>query len=104
MYKDKKGQMSLDLVGKILITVLVLALIAVAMFAGFDAIQNSGIFTAASASANNTDVIITNVTDGATAFFGNIPAILSILGIVAIMTGLAILIVVVKRSNSGGGL
>lgn len=101
---SKRGQMSLDLVGKILVAALVLTVTAIAIFLAMDALQGSNLFTANSASDNATDNIIGNVTDGTESFFENIPTILTILGVVAIMTGIAILIVVVKRSGQGGGL
>ncbi|GAH51207.1 unnamed protein product [marine sediment metagenome] len=105
--KSKKGQVGLEGITKFIVGALVLAVTVIAVFLALTSLQNAGIFTAGSQAANDTDLIIGNVTTGATQFFTFIPTILTLLGVVLLMIAIAVLIVVVRRAGgagTGGGL
>jgi len=98
---DKRGVLGLDTVRAVLITLLTLAVTCIAVFLALVSLQNAGIFTTSSASANNTNNIINNITGGATNFFTYVPTIFTILGVVVIILVVSIIIVAVSRFQTG---
>ena len=102
--KNKKGAVveTLRLVGAVILTLLTLAVITIAVFLALSSLQNAGIFTAGSQSANDTNVIIKNITTGTTNFFAQIPTIMTILGIVALIGAIVLIIYFVSRMGGGG--
>lgn len=103
---DKRGVLGLETVGSVIITLLVLAVTAIAVFLALVSLQNANLFTTASASANNTNYIINNITGGTTTFFNNIPTIMTILGAVVIILAVTLILFAVYRfsNRSEGGL
>ena len=106
MTKGKKAQVGLDIVKGVIMTLLILGVLAVAVFLALTSLQNSGIFTAGSTGQNNTNAVVNNITGGTVTFFTYIPTIMSILAVVVIIAAVAILIFYVKgfegRETAGG--
>lgn len=101
LMKSKKGVLGLDIVKQVIFTLLVLAVVAIALFLALTSLNNAGIFTANSKAANDTNLIINNITSGTTTFFGNIPTIMTILGVVIIIAAITIIIAYVSRFGGG---
>ena len=66
-------------------------------------LQDSNLFTAGSQAANDTDIIINNITTGTTNFFGNIPTVFTILGAVVIILAVTLILFAVNRFSQGSG-
>lgn len=106
-FYQKKGVLGLDTARDVMIFLLTLAVVAIAVFLALVSLQNSNLFTANSVSANNTNLIINNITTATTMFFANIPTVFSILGAVVIILAVSLILVAVGRfgsSASGGSL
>lgn len=88
---------SLNLVGAVILALLTIAVIAIAVFLALTSLQNAGIFTAGSQADNDTDNIINNITKGTTNFFTQIPTIMTILGVVALIGAVVLIIFFVSR-------
>jgi hypothetical protein len=105
---NKKGAVveTLKIVGAVILTLLTIAVITIAVFLALTSLQNAGIFTAGSQSANQTNNIINNITVGATGFYTQIPTIFTILGVVALISAVVLIIYFVSRLGGGksGGL
>ena len=101
--KDKRGILGLDTVKAVIITLLTLAVIAIACFLALVSLQNANIFTTGSTAANQTNYIINNITGGTTAFFNNVPTFFTLLGVVVLILIIAIVIVAVTRFSPGMG-
>lgn len=100
--KDKKGLLGLDTVKGVLISLLVLAVIAIAVFLALVSLRDAGIFTAGSSEKNATTDIIENVTTGAGKFFKQVPTFFTLLGVVVLILIISIVIVAVTRFQAGG--
>ena len=101
MKKDKRGVLGLETVGSVIITLLVLAVISIAVFLALDSLNTAGLFTAGSQSANDTTNLINNITSGTTDFFSNIPTVMTILGAVVIILAVVLIILAVGRISGG---
>lgn len=101
--KSKKGVLGLDDVKSVMLTLLVLAVVAIALFLALVNLQNAGLFTTGSQAANDTNLVINNITRGTTQFFGNVPTIFTVLGAVVIITAVVLIIVAVTRINNAAG-
>ena len=99
---NKKGVLGLNLVGSVIMTLLTLAVITIAVFLALTSLNNAGIFTAGTQTANDTNTIINNITSGTTSFFKQIPTIMTVLGVVVLILAVAIIIVAVRRFGGGG--
>lgn len=99
---NNRGQ-AIALINSTTGALLTLAVLMIAVFLALVSLQDSSIFTAGSQAKNDTDLIINNITSGATTFAGNIPTVFSILGAVLIISAIVILIVIIRRANFGGG-
>lgn len=99
----KKGVLGLDTVKVVLISLLVLAVIAIAVFLALVSLRDAGIFVTGSQEKNDTNAIISNITSGATNFFKNVPTFFTLLGVVVLILIIAIVIVAVTRFTGGGG-
>lgn len=99
--KKKRGQLGLDVVRNVMLTMMTLAVIGVAIFLALVSLQNANIFTSGSAADNSTDNIINNVTGSVENFFSNTPTIFAILVVVVIILAIAIVIGVVSRFGGG---
>ena len=82
---------------------LVIAVITIAVFLALTSLQNANIFTAGSQTANQTNNIINNITVGTTGFFTQIPTIMTILGVVALISAVVLIIFYVTRMGGSGG-
>ena len=98
---SKKAILGLDTAKAVIVSLLTLAVIAIAVFLALVSLQNANIFTANSAAANNTGYIIGNITSGTTTFFSYIPTVFTLLGVVVIILVIAIVIVAVTRFQPG---
>lgn len=99
--RDKSAVLGLDTVQAVIVTLLVLAVVAIAVFLALVSLQGAGLFTAGSQAANDTDNIINNITSGTTDFFENIPTVMTILGAVVIILAVVLIIVAVGRIRAG---
>lgn len=102
MLKNRKGALGLDTVKIVLMSLLVLAVIAIAVFLALVSLRDAGIFTASSYEDNQTDNIIGNITYGSTNFFKQVPTFFTLLGVVVLILIIAIVIVAVSRFQGGG--
>ena len=100
--KDKRGVLGLDTVRLVLISLLTIAVIAIAVFLALVSLRDAGIFTDGSQEENDTSSIIGNITSGSVNFFKQIPTIFTLLGVVVIILVIAIVIVAVSRFGGGG--
>ena len=98
---DKKGVLGLETTRVVLISLLTLAVIAIAVFLALVSLRDAGIFTAGSQEKNQTDTIISNITTGSTNFFKQIPTVFTLLGVVLIILVVAIVIAAVARFGGG---
>ena len=104
---NKKGAYGIDVVSNVMMSLFILVLLAVAVFAGISAINNSSIFTSGSAEKNDTAMITGNLTSATTSFFSNSGTFFSILAVVIIMIFLGLMIasvVMFSRGRKEGGL
>ncbi len=99
---SKKGVLGLDTTKAVMISLLVLAVVAIAIFLALVSLRDSGIFVADSIEENYTSDIIGNITYGATKFFANVPTFFVLLGVVVLILIIAIVIVAVSRFQTGG--
>lgn len=103
--KDKRGVLGFETAKEVILTLLVLAVMVIAVFLALTTLNNAGIFTAGSQSANDTNMVINNITTGTVKFFGYIPTIFTILAIVVIILAIALILFAVNRfGGREGGL
>lgn len=100
---NKRGILGLDTVKAVILSLLVIAVVAIAVFLALTSLQNANIFTAGSTAANQTNAIIGNVTTGTASFFGQVPTFFVLLGVVVLILIIAIVIVAVSRFGGGVG-
>lgn len=100
--KQKRGVLGLDTTRVVLISLLTLAVIAIAVFLALVSLRDAGIFTAGSLEKNQTNDIISNITGGSVNFFKQIPTVFTLLGVVLIILVIAIVIAAVSRFGGGG--
>ncbi len=100
---QKKGVLGLDTARDVMIFLLSLAVVAIACFLALVSLQNSNLFATGTAAANNTNLIISNITYGTTQFFTNIPTIFTILGAVVIILAVSLILVAVGRFGATAG-
>ena len=98
---NKRGVLGMDTVAEVIVFLLTLAVTAIAVFLAMVSLQNANLFTAGSVSANNTNAVINNVTNGTTSFFGNIPTIMTILGAVVIILAVTLILFAVSKFSGG---
>lgn len=99
---NKKGVLGLELSRSVIVTLLVLAVTAIAVFLALVSLQDAGIFTANSQAANDTDLIIGNITTGVVAFFDFTPTWMILLGVAVLIAIIAIVIFAVTRLEGKG--
>lgn len=99
--KSKKGVLGFETAKEVILTLLVLAVMVIAVFLALSTLNNAGIFTSGSQSANDTNLIISNITTGTTNFFSYIPTIFTILAIVVIILAIALILFAVNRFSGG---
>lgn len=97
---NKRGVFGLDVVGDTMSQLLVLAILAVSVILALVTLQNSNLFTANSAPANQTTLIVNNVTAGLTGFFGNSGTFFNILAAVVILLFISLVIYAVARFSN----
>lgn len=100
--KNKKGALGLDTTKTVMISLLTLAVIAIAVFLALVSLRDAGIFSSGSLEDNQTTDIIANITYGGTRFFQNVPTFFILLGVVVLILIIAIVIVAVSRFSAGG--
>lgn len=98
---NRKGVLGLDTVTAVIVTLLILAVTAIAVFLALTSLQDANLFTAGSQAANDTDQLINNITSGTTDFFANIPTVMAILGAVIIILAVVLIIIAVGRIRGG---
>lgn len=100
----KKGILGLETVGGVIKALLILAVLSIAVFLALVSLQNAGIFTDGSQSANDTDNVINNITSGTTDFFSNVPTFMTLLAVAVILLIIGLVIVAVNRFSGGASL
>lgn len=103
LMKNKRGMLGLETVKGVMISLLVIAVIAIAVILALVSLRDSGIFTTGSAEANGTTNIINNITTGIISFFKNVPTFFVLLGVVVLILIIAIVIYSVSRFGDGRG-
>ncbi len=101
--KNKRGQLGLDTVKSVMVAFLILAVLSIAIILALVSLRDSNIFTANSQEANDTTVIVNNISAALVDFFSNTGTIFAILIVVVIILAIAIIIAVVSRFGEGGG-
>lgn len=99
----KRGVLGLDTARDVMIFLLTLAVIAIAVFLALVSLQNANLFTTGSQAANDTNLVINNITTGTTQFFANIPTVFTILGAVVIILAVTLILFAVNRFSAGSG-
>ena len=99
---NKRGVLGLNTVKTVIISLLVLAVVAIAVFLALESLNTSNIFTDGSQAANNTNDLINNVTSGTTLFFTYVPTFMVLLAVVVLILIIAIVILAVTRFETGG--
>jgi hypothetical protein len=97
---NKKGQVGLDLTKKVMVSLMVLAVTAIAVILALVSLDDSGIFTAGSTADTQSGYIVGNVTTAAADFFSNAGTFFSIIVAVVIILLVAIILAVVSRFGS----
>lgn len=101
--KDNQAVLGMQDVKQVMLFLLTLGVVAIALFLALSNLQSANLFGVGSQSANNTNLIINNITGGTTSFFGNVPTIFTVLGAVVIITAVVLIIIAVTRINSASG-
>jgi hypothetical protein len=97
---DKKGVLGLETVKETIVYLLILVVTVIAVFLGLNALLNAGVFPAGSANLNNTNLIVSNITYGATTFFSIVPTIFTVLGVVVLLLVIGLILYAVYRFSS----
>lgn len=96
--KNKKGQaVSLGLVTSIAIGLFILAMVMIAIIAGGSRITNSNLMGTDATAGNQSDWILSNISDAGAGFFENSETFFAILAIVIILGFIGLMIFVVTR-------
>jgi len=103
LLNNKRGILGLDTVKAVIISLLTLAVVAIAVFLALVSLKNANIFTAGSNESTQTNNIIGNVTSGVAGFFSQVPTFMTLLGVVVLILIIAIVIVAVSRFGAGAG-
>jgi len=98
---NKKGQIGLDVVKSVMVTLLILSVTGIAVLLALTSLDDAGIFTDNSAADNQTEAVIGNVSGAVSDFFGNSSTIFAILVVVVILLAIGIAISVVNRFGKG---
>ena len=92
-----RGQLGLDTVKQVILSLMIIAVLAVASTLALVSLKNSNIFSAGSLESNQTSNIINNITAAQASFFSNSSTIFAILVAVVIILAIAIIVAVVSR-------
>jgi hypothetical protein len=101
-FKDKGAVFGLTSVQAFFAIILGVALLAYVIVVIMGTLQSSSILPTGSSAANQTAVILGNVSAGITSFFGAINPVYSILAILVIILVLVVLVRVVTGGTGGG--
>jgi len=105
--KSKRGVLGLDIAKAVILAFLTIAVLGVVAIVALVSLKDANILTSGTSEYNQTQNIINNVTSGAASFFSNAGTIFTILGVVVIISAIAIIVVIVNRFGTGargGGL
>ena len=89
---NKKGAYGIDVVTEVALALFILLLVIVAVIVGAYALIGSNIMPSGSAQSNLTTGMVTNLTTGASSFFGSSSTFFGILVVVVIMIFLGLMI------------
>lgn len=98
-YKDAKAVFGLTSVQQFFAIILGVALLAYVIVVIMGTLQTASIVPAGSLAANQTNVILSNVSTGITGFFSSINPVYAILAILVIILVLVVLVRVVSGGN-----
>lgn len=101
---NRKGVLGLDTASSAFKAILVLAVVAIAMFLVLSTLNDANLFTTGSQSANDTNNLINNITAGVTDnFFASIGSVFSILIAVVIILVVVLIFVAIRRIGAETG-
>lgn len=98
---NKRGQ-TIELIGGTVVGFMILIFMIFAVLYGISALNPASFFTAGSNEANATTSLVGNLTAGTATFGSYIPTVLTVLAVVLVLAGIAILIIYVRRMGGGG--
>ena len=102
--KNKRGQaVSLNLVTSIAIGLFILAMVMIAIIAGGSRITNSNLMGDDETAGNQTQWILSNISDAGAGFFENSATFFAILAVVIILGFIGFMIFVVTRFRGSSG-
>ena len=101
LIKNKKGVFGLTSVQAFFAIILGIALLAYVIVVIMGTLQTSNVVAAGTLAANQTTVILQNVSAGITSFFSSITPVYAILAILVIILVLVVLVRVVSGGQSG---
>ena len=99
---NKKGVLGLDTAKAVMIALLVLSVLAIAVFLALVSLRDSGIFTSGGTDYNRSLTVINYTIDGTTNFFKQVPTFFTLIAVVVLILIIAIVIVAVSRFQTGG--
>lgn len=103
LIKDKKGVFGLTSVQEFFVIILGIALLAYVIVIIMGTLSTANVVTANSLAANQSNVILNNVSAGVTSFFAAINPVYAILAVLVIILVLVVLVRVVSGGSMGGG-
>lgn len=99
----KKGQIGLDTVRNVMVSLFILLVIGIAFVLGAVTLRDANLFVAGTPEAQSINDSIRNVTTAFTGFFDDADTIFNILVAVVIILAIGIAIFVVSRFGGAGG-
>ena len=101
LLKNKKAILGLDTVKSVILSLLTLAVVAIAVLLALTSLNNSSIFASGSLAQSYTNSTVNNISSGLASFFGQVPTFFVLLGVVVLILIIAIVIVAVSRFGGG---
>lgn len=101
--KNKQGQIGISLVTGVAIGLFVLAVTMIALIAGGSRLANSNLMGDDATAGNQTQWIISNISDAGAGFFENADTFFSVLAVVVILGFIGLMIFVVTRFRGAEG-
>lgn len=102
LMKNKRGQV-LNAVGSTVIGFMALIFIIFGTLFGIAVLNPGSFFTSGSAEQNAVGNLTTNLTSGVAEFSKQVPTIFKVLAVVLVLSGIALLILYVRRGAGTGG-
>ena len=98
---NKRGQ-TVELVSATVLGFMIIIFTIFAVLYGISALNPGSFFAANSANQNATNTLTQNLTGGIQTFSQQIPTVFAVLAVVLVLSGIAVLIIYVRRMAGGG--